>query len=99
MSLPKEFYQYNRHLLAYSAGVMAAYFPTNKSNINPYLMSALFALFVVKVLLGDYDTGYQFSFSDIVFVLATSIAGMIGAFFAIKANESSLLDFIPGRRA
>ena len=24
---------------------------------------------------------------------------MIGAFFAIKANESSLLDFIPGRRA
>lgn len=97
MSLPKEFYHYNRHLLAYSAGVMAAFFPTDKSNINPYLMAALFALFAVKVMIGDYDTGYQFSFSDLVFVVATALGGIIGAFFAIKSNEYNLKDFVPDR--
>lgn len=67
------------HLLAFSAGVLGAAIPTDRSNIHPLLMGALFSLFFVKVLLGDYDTGYQWTVSDILFAVTVGFEGICGA--------------------
>ena len=74
----------DRHLLALSAGVIGGAIP----NINPLLMGAISALLVVKVLVGDWDTGYQWTVRDIGFVIVTSLEGLLGAsvFSSNKTN-------------
>jgi hypothetical protein len=41
-------------------------------------MGVILAILVTKVLVGDYDTWYQWTLSDIVFVIVTSAEGLIG---------------------
>jgi hypothetical protein len=67
------------HLLAFSAGVLGAAIPNDRSNIHPLLMGALVSLFFVKVLLGDYDIGYTWTVSDIAFALIVGLEGVFGA--------------------
>jgi len=69
----------NRHILAFLAGAIGGIIPNNKSNIHPLLMGAIIAVLAVKVLIGDYDRGYQWSSSDIVFALITITEGALGA--------------------
>lgn len=70
----------NRHLLALSAGIIGGILPNKRSNIHPLLMGCILALFLTKVLYGDYDKGYQFTFSDIFFILIVGCEGALGAF-------------------
>ena len=72
----------NRHILALSSGAIGAYIPNEKSNIHPVLMGALLSLLLSKVLLGDYDKGYQWSVSDIWFALQAVLEGGLGAWIA-----------------
>lgn len=69
----------NRHIVAFLAGAIGGVIPNNKSNIHPLLMGAILAVLAVKVLIGDYDRGYQWSSSDIVFVVITITEGVLGA--------------------
>ena len=69
----------DRHILAVASGVVGGYIPNNKSNIHPLLMGGILALLFVKVLLGDLDIGYQWTLSDIQFVLVTALEGVLGA--------------------
>lgn len=71
----------NRHVLAVASGIVGGSIPNTKSNINPILMGALIAGLVVKVLVGDYDKGFQWSLSDIVFWTVTMLEGALGAYF------------------
>ena len=70
---------YNRHIIALVAGFIGGLIPNNKSNIHPLLMGAILAILSTKVLVGDYDRGYQWTRSDILFIAVTSIEGIIGA--------------------
>ena len=69
----------NRHILALAAGAIGGAIPNTKSNINPLLMGAILALLVVKVLVGDYDQGYQWTMKDIPFAINTILEGVLGA--------------------
>jgi hypothetical protein len=53
--------------------------PNDKSNIHPLLMGAILAILATKVFVGDYDRGYQWTLSDVVFVAITSAEGALGA--------------------
>jgi hypothetical protein len=79
--LPKEFFQINRHILAILSGMLGGVIPNDKSNIHPLIMGAILAILAVKVLIGDYDPLYQWTWKDIVFVLTTICEGAIGAGF------------------
>ena len=45
-------------------------------------MGVIFALLFSKILVGDYDTGYQWTYSDILFVLIVGTEGFIGAWIS-----------------
>ena len=78
MRLLHEFLRPSRHIIATLSGFVAAFIPNDKSNINPFLMGIILAILVTKVLVGDYDTGYQWTLSDIVFIVVTSAEGVLG---------------------
>ncbi len=69
-----------RHILAFAAGIVGAYFPNDKSNSTPMLNGALFAAFIVKFLYRDYDKGYQWTMSDLLFWSITLLEGCISAY-------------------
>lgn len=71
-----------RHILAVTAGFLGGLIPNKKSNIHPLLMGFLLAILLTKILFGDYDTGYQWSFSDILFVAVVGGEGVLGAFLS-----------------
>lgn len=68
-----------RHLLAVASGVLGGAIPNQKSNIHPFLLGALFALLIVKLVYGDYDRGFQFSMADLLFVFVIGLEGALGA--------------------
>ncbi len=78
---------YSRHLLALAAGVIGGFLPNKASNIHPLLMGTILGLFFVKVLFGDWDFGYQWTASDVGFVLLTGLEGATGALLAQKSLE------------
>lgn len=71
-----------RHILAISLGFIGGLISNKKSNINHLLMGVIFALLFSKILVGDYDTGYQWTYSDILFVLIVGTEGLIGAWIS-----------------
>ena len=78
----------HRHILAIILGAIGGLIPNNKSNIHPYLMGIIIALLFSKIIVGDYDSGYQWSYFDILFILVVGFEGFIGAFISNKAISS-----------
>ena len=76
----KELGDPKRHLLAVASGILGGAIPNQKSNLHPFLLGALFALLIVKLVYGDYDIGFQFSLADIMFVIVIGLEGVLGAF-------------------
>ena len=72
-----------RILTAFLLGIGAAFVPNKKSNIHPVLLGAIFGFLFTKILLGDYDRGYAWTFSDLAFFLHTTLAGAAGAWITI----------------
>ncbi len=58
--------------------------PNAKSNIHPLLMAATFALFFTKVLLGDLDKGYRWTWKDLEFLSVISLEGILGGLVATR---------------
>jgi len=85
MKLPNIVYEPKRHILAIAAGILAGYIPSVNSNIHPLLLGAIFAVLLVKLFFGDYDTGYQWTKLDIVFAILHSTEGILGAWIAQKS--------------
>jgi len=75
----KNFTDPKRHLLAVACGILGGSLPNNNSNMHPLFTGAILAGLIVKIIYGDYDTGYQWSVSDLVFWSVTLIEGVIGA--------------------
>jgi len=77
----KNFMDPKRHILALAAGIVGAFLPNDKSNSTPLLNGAIFAGLIVKILYGDYDKGYAWTISDIIFWITTIIEGLLSAYF------------------
>lgn len=75
----KEFYKLKRHIVAIASGILGGSLPNTFSNIHPILTGAIVAGFIVKMVYGDYDKGYQWTFSDLIFWIITLFEGAIGA--------------------
>ena len=71
--------QPGRHILAISLGFIGGLIPNEKSNINHLVLGVIFAILFSKILVGDYDTGYHWTYSDILFILIVGTEGLIGA--------------------
>lgn len=71
-----------RHLLAIGSGFLGGLIPNTKSNIHPLVMGAILAILLTKIIFGDYDTGYQWSLSDILFVFVVGGEGVLGAWLS-----------------
>ena len=71
-----------RHIFALVCGIIAGVIPNDKSNIDPKLLGFIFAILFTKIVFGDYDKGYQWSKSDIVFAIVVGGEGAIGAWFS-----------------
>lgn len=70
---------YNRHIVALVGGMIGGVIPNNKSNIHPLVMGAIIGILSTKILVGDYDRGYQWTFSDLLFIAIAGTEGVIGA--------------------
>ncbi len=53
-----------------------------KSNMPFYLPGIVIGFFASKMIYGDWDLGYQWTISDIFFLLAICFVGFIGAMIA-----------------
>ena len=52
-------------------------------------MGCLLAILFTKILYGDYDKGFQFTRSDLLFVFVVGVEGVLGAYltsFSAKPN-------------
>jgi hypothetical protein len=78
----------NRHLLAIAAGIIGGLIPNKHSNIHPLVMGAILAILFTKVIFGDYDKGYQFTVSDILFATIVGTEGMIGAYLTGLSSKA-----------
>lgn len=74
-------------MVAFLAGAIGGLIPNDKSNIHPLLMGAIFAWLATKILVGDYDRGYQWTVSDLGFLTVTALEGSLGA--AVTASLAS----------
>jgi hypothetical protein len=85
MYIPKEVYQSKRHILSIASGILAGFLPSKPSNIHPYLLGAIAAILFTKLFFGDYDAGYQWTPSDILFAMINGLEGILGAWIAQKS--------------
>ncbi len=76
-----------RHIFAFVCGLIAGIIPNNKSNIYPPLLGVIFAILFTKIVFGDYDAGYQWTTSDLLFVLVVGGEGALGAWISMNLNH------------
>ena len=88
MKIPPKVYNLRRNLFAFTLGGIAGFIPNNKSNIPVWLLGIIFAILATKIVYGDYDIGYQWSFADIIFLIVIGTLGSVGA-----ASTNSLLQW------
>ena len=55
---------------SFMVGYLATLIPNKKSNIHPLVASAIFGLLFAKIVFGDWDRGFQFTYLDIVYGLS-----------------------------
>lgn len=53
------------------------YFIPNKSNYNHYFMIPIIVILLIKYTLGDWDTGYIYTYKDILFYLILVLISII----------------------
>ncbi len=80
MKIPSKVYNLRRNLFALTTGGIAGFIPNDKSNIPSPILGIIFAILATKILYGDYDIGYQWSVSDIFFLIVVGSLGAFGAF-------------------
>lgn len=73
-----------RHLFALGAGMVGGVIPNDKSNIHPLLMGCILAVLGTKIVFGDYDIGYQWTWSDLAFLFIVGGEGALGAYFTSR---------------
>ena len=57
--------------------------------LYPLLLGVLFALLFTKIVFGDYDKGYQWTRSDLLFLLIVGAEGALGAWISSFLRQNS----------
>ena len=70
-------------------GYVGALIPNEKSNIPPLLLSVIFGCVVSKVIYGDFDIGYTWTTSDILYWTVTILESLIGGLLALYIKKIS----------
>jgi uncharacterized membrane protein YeaQ/YmgE (transglycosylase-associated protein family) len=64
-------------------GYIGALIPGEKSNIPPLLLAVIVGSLVSKVVYGDFDKGYVWTTSDILYWIITILEALIGGCLAL----------------
>ena len=78
---------YSQIILTVTAGYVGALIPNEKSNIPPLLLSVIFGSLVSKIVYGDFDEGYAWTTSDILYWTVTILESLIGGCIALYINK------------
>ena len=79
--------QTNLYISTFMVGYLAASTPSKKSNIHPLLASALIGLLYAKLVFGDWDKGFQFTVSDILFGIIIILCALLGGILSIYIKK------------
>lgn len=81
----------NQIIITILFGYLGAFIQSKKSNIPPLLAAAILGTFISKSIYGDWDLGYQWSISDIFFLLASICESLIGGIIFLILKKKKIL--------
>ena len=64
-------------------GYLATLIPNKKSNIHPLFASAIFGLLFAKIVFGDWDRGFQFTYLDIIYSMMVIFSAVLGGMLSL----------------
>ena len=70
----------------FMVGYLATLIPKKKSNIHPLVASAIFGLLFAKIVFGDWDRGFQFTYLDIFYSMAVIFSAVLGGIVSLSAK-------------
>lgn len=82
-SLTQNEHNYVQVIITIIGGFLGALIPNKLSNIPHLLMSVIIGSLMSKTIYGDFDIGYQWSFSDVYYWFVTILEALIGGFIAL----------------
>ena len=68
---------------SFMVGYLATLIPNNKSNIHPLITSGIFGFLFSKIVFGDWDRGFQFTYLDIVYSITIIFFAVLGGIFSL----------------
>lgn len=68
---------------SFMVGYLATLIPNKKSNIHPLVASAIFGLLFAKIVFGDWDRGFQFTYLDIIYGIAVIFSAILGGMLSL----------------
>lgn len=70
----------------FMVGYLATLIPNKKSNIHPLVASAIFGLLFAKIVFGDWDRGFQFTYLDIFYSMAVIFSAILGGIASLSTK-------------
>jgi len=70
----------------FMVGYLATLIPNKKSNIHPLVASAIFGLLFAKIVFGDWDRGFQFTYLDIFYSMAVIFSAVLGGIASLSTK-------------
>ena len=68
---------------SFMVGYLATLIPNKKSNIHPLVASGIFGLLFAKIVFGDWDRGFQFTYLDIVYGIMVIFSAILGGMMSL----------------
>lgn len=68
---------------SFMVGYLATLIPNKKSNIHPLIASAIFGLLFAKIVFGDWDRGFQFTYLDIIYSITVIFFAILGGMMSL----------------
>ena len=68
---------------SFMVGYLATLISNKKSNIHPLIASAIFGLLFAKIVFGDWDRGFQFTYLDIIYSITVIFFAILGGMMSL----------------
>ena len=72
-------------------GYLAALVPNRLSNIPPLVLAVLVGALSSKVIYGDWDRGYAWTWSDAVFWAVSAVEALLGGLIALAVRQNKVM--------
>ena len=80
---------YEQILTTIIGGYLGALLPNKLSNIPHLMMAMIIGSLFSKIIYGDFDKGFQFTKSDILYWIVTFIEALVGGTIALWIRSIS----------